>query len=45
MIGFVLGSAAYQIIWANALHLVGRSLPESKQRQIIAYISEDPIIR
>ncbi|KAF7635956.1 hypothetical protein Mgra_00004676 [Meloidogyne graminicola] len=45
LIGFVLGSAAYQIIWANAFHLVGRSLPESKQRQIIAYMIEDPIIK
>uniref|UniRef100_A0A915MAH9 Zinc transporter 9 n=2 Tax=Meloidogyne incognita group TaxID=654580 RepID=A0A915MAH9_MELJA len=45
LIGLVLGTAAYQIIWANALHLVGRSLPESKQRQIIAYMTEDPIIK
>lgn len=45
MIGGVLGAAAYKIIRANALHLVGRSLPKLKCKEIVEFMNADPIVR
>lgn len=45
LIGGVLGCAAWKIIQGNAAHLVGRSLPEEKRREICKFMTEDPIVR
>ncbi|KAL3096887.1 hypothetical protein niasHT_023749 [Heterodera trifolii] len=45
LIGLLLGNAAVQIIFANANHLVGRSLPENQIRDIVAMMEQEPIVR
>uniref|UniRef100_A0A914GUE8 Zinc transporter 9 n=1 Tax=Globodera rostochiensis TaxID=31243 RepID=A0A914GUE8_GLORO len=45
LIGILLGNAAVQIIFANANHLVGRSLPEHQIHDIVAMMEQDPIVR
>ncbi|GMT20181.1 hypothetical protein PFISCL1PPCAC_11478, partial [Pristionchus fissidentatus] len=45
MIGALLGTVAMFIIRTNAAHLVGRSLPDRITNDIVARLSNDPVVR
>uniref|UniRef100_A0A183BKE3 Zinc transporter 9 n=1 Tax=Globodera pallida TaxID=36090 RepID=A0A183BKE3_GLOPA len=45
LIGILLGNAAVQIIFANANHLVGRSLPEHQIHDVVAIMEQDRFVR